>query len=68
MRDTRQAASLLSIISQGCHRISEIAARLEKPASALTRPLSILVDLELIKREIPFGASPRDSKRSSFVY
>ena len=66
MRDTRQAASLLSIISQGCHRLSEIAARLEKPATSLTRPLAILVDLGLIIREIPFGASLRDSKRSLY--
>jgi hypothetical protein len=28
-RDTAQAASLLSLIGQGCHRLSEIAARLE---------------------------------------
>jgi uncharacterized protein len=66
MRDTRQAASLLSIISQGCHRLSEIAARLEKPATSLTRPLAVLVDLGLITREIPFGASFRDSKRTLY--
>jgi hypothetical protein len=66
MRDTRQAASLLSIIGQGCHRLSEIATRLEKPATALSRPLAILVDLGLIKREIPFGAAFRDSKRTLY--
>jgi uncharacterized protein len=66
MRDTRQAASLLSIISQGCHRLSEIAARLEKPATSLTRPLAILVDLGIITREVPFGASFRDSKRTLY--
>lgn len=66
MRDTRQAASLLSLISQGCHRLSEIAARLGKPATSLTRPLAILVELGLVRREIPFGASPRDSKRSLY--
>ena len=66
MRDTRQAASLLSIISQGCHRLSEIAARLEKPATSLTRPLALLVDLGLIIREVPFGASLRDSKHTLY--
>ena len=66
MRDTRQAASLLSIISQGCHRLSEIAARLGKPATSLTRPLAILAELGLIVREIPFGASLRDSKRTLY--
>jgi AAA+ ATPase superfamily predicted ATPase len=67
MRDTRQTASLLSIISQGCHRLSEIAARLEKPATSLTRPLAILAELGLIIREVPFGASLRDSKRTLYT-
>ncbi len=66
MRDTRQAASILSMISRGCHRLSEIAARLEKPATSLTRPLAVLVELGLILREVPFGASPRDSKRTLY--
>ena len=66
MRDTRQAASLLSIIGQGCHRLSEIAARLEKPATSLTRPLGILAELGLIVREVPFGVAPRDSKRTLY--
>jgi uncharacterized protein len=66
MRDTRQASSILSIIGQGCHRLSEIAARLGKPATSLTRPLAILVELGLIIREVPFEASPRDSKRTLY--
>lgn len=66
MRDTRQAASLLSLIGQGCHRMSEIAARIEKPASSLTRPLAILVDLGVVFRETPFGVLTKDSKRTLY--
>jgi len=66
MRDTRQAASLLSIIGAGCNRMSEIAARLEKPATSLTRPLAILVGLGLVVREVPFGILPRNSKRALY--
>lgn len=66
MRDTRQAASLLSIIGRGCQRLSQITARLEKPATSLTRPLAILVELGLVIREVPFGASVRDSKRTLY--
>jgi hypothetical protein len=66
MRDVAQAASIASLVGQGCHRLSEIAARLEKPATSLTRPLQRLVDLELIEREIPFGSSARDSRRSLY--
>lgn len=66
LRDTLQAASLLSVIARGAHRLSEIAARLEKPATALSRPMRRLVDLELVRRETPFGESPRDTKRALY--
>jgi hypothetical protein len=66
MRDTTQAASILSLIGQGCHRISEIAARLGKPATALSRPIQRLQDMDLITRELPFSESPRGSKRTLY--
>ncbi|MBI5245440.1 MAG: ATP-binding protein [Elusimicrobia bacterium] len=66
MRDVTQAASILALIGQGCHRLSEIAGRLGKPATSLSRPLSRLVELGLVSRDIPFGAPERDSKRSTY--
>ncbi|HEX5720668.1 MAG TPA: ATP-binding protein [Thermoanaerobaculia bacterium] len=66
MRDTTQAASILSLIGQGCHRISEIAARLGKPATALSRPLQRLQDMDLITREQPFAEESRGSKRTLY--
>jgi uncharacterized protein len=66
MRDTTQAASILSLIGQGCHRISEIAARLGKPVTALSRPLQRLQDMDLVTRELPFGEEPRSSKRTLY--
>jgi len=66
LRDTSQAASILSLIGRGCHRISEIAGRLEKPATALSRPLQRLLELDLVRRDMPFGASLRDSKRTLY--
>jgi hypothetical protein len=66
MRDTTQAASILSLIGQGCHRISEIAARLGKPATALSRPLQRLQDMDLITRELPFGEESRGGKRTLY--
>jgi AAA+ ATPase superfamily predicted ATPase len=66
MRDTTQAASILSLIGQGCHRISEIAARLGKPVTALSRPLQRLQDMDLITRELPFAEAPRGSKRTLY--
>ncbi|MBN1422781.1 MAG: ATP-binding protein [Planctomycetes bacterium] len=66
LRDTSQAASILSLIGQGCHRLSEIAGRIQKPATALSRPLQRLLELDLIRRDQPFGASHRDSKRTLY--
>jgi AAA+ ATPase superfamily predicted ATPase len=66
MRDTTQAASILSLIGQGCHRISEIAARLGKPVTALSRPLQRLQDMDLITRELPFAEAPRGTKRTLY--
>lgn len=66
LRDTTQAASILALVGQGAHRLSEIAGRLGKPATALSRPLERLVDLGLIMRETPFGVPGRNSKRSAY--
>ena len=66
LRETMQAHSILSLIGQGCHRLSEIASRIEKPASSLARPIAMLVDLGLVMRELPFGEHPRTSKRARY--
>ncbi|NJL27995.1 MAG: ATP-binding protein [Thermoanaerobaculia bacterium] len=66
LRDTTQAASILSVIGQGCHRLSEIAARLGKPATSLTRPLGRLIEMGLIARELPFGNPERTGKRTLY--
>lgn len=66
LRDTAQAASILTLVGQGCHRLSEIAGRLERPATSLSRPLLRLVDLGLLRRDAPFGASIRAGGRSLY--
>ncbi len=66
LRDTTQAASILNLIGSGCHRLSEIAGRLGKPATSLTRPLQRLVEMGLVRREVPYGAPKRASKRSFY--
>lgn len=66
MRGTVQAFSLLTLIGRGCHRLSEIAGRLGKPAGNLARPLAQLVELGYVKREYPFGESARSTKRTLY--
>jgi len=66
MRTSVQAYSVISLIAGGSHRLSEIAGRLGKPATHLSRILSFLVDLGYIRREIPFGELERSSKKSLY--
>ncbi len=66
MRDTVQASSILATVGQGCHRLSEVAGRLSKPATSLTRPVQRLLQLGLLQRDIPFGHDRRSSKSTLY--
>lgn len=66
MRESTQAYSILSVVGQGCNRISEIASRLNKPATQLSRPIENLISLGYLKREIPFGEQEKNSKRGIY--
>lgn len=66
MRETAQAASILSLIGRGCHRISEIAGRMGQPATAIARPIRRLVELGLVIRQAPFRSPARSGKRSAY--
>jgi uncharacterized protein len=66
VREATQPLSVLALIGAGCHRLSEIAGRLGKPATSLARPLASLVELGLVRRDLPFGASLKDSKRTAY--
>lgn len=66
MRSPVQAYSILSLVGSGCHRLSEIAARMEKPAGSLTRPLANLIELGLIRRDTPWGEDAKATKRTLY--
>lgn len=66
LRDLTQSSSILAMIGQGCHRLSEIAGRLGKPPTSLSRPLQRLLELDILRREVPFGVPARSSKRTLY--
>lgn len=66
MRSAVQANSLLALIGGGCHRLSELAGRVGQSATSLSRPLSRLIDLGYVRREVPFGESVRSTRRSLY--
>ncbi|MGK5084546.1 ATP-binding protein [Bdellovibrionota bacterium FG-1] len=57
---------LLEVIGRGAHRPSEMAARLEAKQTTLSKSLALLLDLQLIQREIPFGADAKNSKKALY--
>jgi hypothetical protein len=57
---------VLDAIGSGAHRVSEMAGRLGRPATSLSRPLERLVGMGLVRREVPFGESERRSKKSLY--
>lgn len=57
---------ILDAIGAGAHRVSEIAGRMGRPATSLSRPLDRLVQLGLAIREIPFGDPERGMRRSLY--
>lgn len=66
LQDPARSTSLLSLIGRGCQRSMELASRLGVPATSLSRSLARLVDLGLIIRDVPFGHSVRDTKRTLY--
>lgn len=66
MRSAAQPYSILTLIGNGCHRLSEIAGRLGKPSNNLIRPLAMLMDLGYVRRELPFGESLKSTKRTLY--
>jgi len=66
MKVTVQSESLMSVIAGGANRLSEIAARMGREATSLSAPLDRLIQMWYIRREIPFGESPKKSKRGIY--
>ncbi len=66
LRGPIQAASLLTLIGYGCHRLSEMAGRLGKPAGSLVRPLTHLIELGYVRRDYPFGETARSTRRTLY--
>jgi len=56
----------MTIVGGGATRFKEIAAKCNEPATNLSRPLAKLLDLGYLEKDIPFGASLKDNKKSFY--
>lgn len=66
MNVTVQSESLMAVIAGGANRLSEIASRMRREATSLSAPLDRLIQMSYLRREIPFGESPKKSKRGIY--
>ncbi len=66
MKITVQSESLMAVIAGGANRLSQIATRMGREATSLSAPLDKLIQMSYIRREIPFGESPKKSKRGIY--
>lgn len=66
VRTSVQAYTLLALIAAGCHRLTEMASRVGKPATHLSGILSFLTGLKYIRRELPWGESVRSTKKTLY--
>ncbi len=57
---------ILDAIGLGASKSSEIAGRLQTPATSITRALKQLQELGYIKREVAYGESEKNSKKSLY--
>lgn len=66
MKVTVQSESLMAVIAGGANRLSEIASRMGREATSLSAPLDKLIQMSYVRREIPYGESPKKSKRGIY--
>jgi hypothetical protein len=58
--------SILEAIGRGASKPSEIANRLNVRQTDIGRPLQALLDASLLSREVPFGESVRNTKKTLY--
>jgi AAA+ ATPase superfamily predicted ATPase len=61
------ARSVLEAIGRGARRPVEIAVRLGMQQNTLSKTFQILIQTSLVQRRIPFGESPKTSKKGIYV-
>lgn len=66
LKDIVKTATIMTIVGGGATRLKEIAAKCSEPATNLSRPLAKLIDLGYLEKDIPFGVSVKDNKKSLY--
>ena len=60
--------AILKAISNGNHRVSEIASYMQVPVTSLSHPLERLMEMRLIRRDVPVTDSELKNKNGRYVF
>lgn len=66
INDIVKTSTIMSYVGLGANKLSEIAGRCGEVSTNLSRPLSKLVTLDYLEKEIPFGEEEKNSKKSLY--
>ncbi len=66
LKNAVQPISIASLIGMGANKLSEIAARLNKPATSMNRPLQNMIETGYIKRDTCWGEMGKNSKKTIY--
>lgn len=64
--DVAPYSSIMTAIGSGRHRYSSIADAMGKKTAELGKPINNLIEMAFIRREVPFGESPKKSKKTLY--
>lgn len=66
INDVVKTSTIMSYVGLGANKLSEIAGRCGEVSTNLSRPLSKLVTLGYLEKDIPFGEDEKNSKKSLY--
>jgi hypothetical protein len=66
INDVVKTSTIMSYVGLGANKLSEIAGRCGEVSTNLSRPLSKLVTLGYLEKDIPFGEDEKSSKKSLY--
>lgn len=64
--DIAPLSSIMTAIGDGRHRYSDIAKAMGKSTAELFKPLGSLIEMAFIRKEVPFGESPKNTKKTLY--
>jgi len=67
LREPAMYNSIVSAIAGGASRLNEISTKINEDRSKVNKYLQILVNLQIVRKEYPFGEDPASSRKGIYL-